>query len=178
MDKFTIRDYCEETDFETYYARTNDYRVKTLSQEVCGVSLGVDREEFQQYLRRRSHVHNDPKTVADSQNRPIGYALRAHYSRATRHNAIELMLWERSELTESVLREMLADAFDHGFSSMAVCRFHGWDTYLLSACRNIGMEEAGCIPDDYCYDGKLYPEYSCWKRGRRHIRHSYRRIYK
>ena len=35
-----------------------------------------------------------------------------------------------------------------------------WDKETLDACRKAGLQEVGCIPDYFCYDGAVYPEYT------------------
>lgn len=157
---FTIREYCEEKDFEVFYEQRCIYDMKTMRYELSGASPCIEKEKFRKMLKERCEYHNCPKIIANEKGHPIGYTMIVHHSRATKHSTIEIMLWENAELTEAVLRKMLNKAFVNGFSNMAICRFYGYDFHLLSACRNIGMAEAGVIPDDFCYEQKLYPEYT------------------
>ena len=43
---------------------------------------------------------------------------------------------------------------------MVICRVKGYEKELLDACRKAGLQEVGCIPDYFCYDGAVYPEYT------------------
>lgn len=63
-------------------------------------------------------------------------------------------------MTEPVLLALLEEAFSHSLLQMVICKVTGENTHLAEACRKVGMEEVGCIPDYHCYEGKLYPEYT------------------
>lgn len=101
-----------------------------------------------------------PCIVADESGRAVGAAILYRYSRPARSYHLALTLFEQPSLTQAALKEVLDEIFRIGWARMVVCEVPAYYEAWLNACRALGMEEAGCIPDSYCCDGKLYPMYT------------------
>ena len=160
MNQFTIRPYCEETDFETFYEFHCAHAWKTIVYQLSGASPCIPKEKFRESLQKVNRYSRHPFVVADVQNHPIGYALIEQYVRVANHQTFQIVLWEQPELTEQVLRQTLETIFEGDFVEMAICRVNGNEQELLTACSKISMKEVGCIPKYFCYKGDLYSEYT------------------
>lgn len=57
MDTFSIRTYCEETDFESLYDFYCDYASKTLAYQLSGASPYIDKEKFRDALKMHVTIH-------------------------------------------------------------------------------------------------------------------------
>ena len=159
MKTFTFRTYNEETDFETVYNYHCDYAIKTAGYQLSGASPCATEEMFRESMARIEHRAIKFHIIADENDKPIGIMNLGQYWRIARHRSLNVILWENAELTEEVVRRALDMAFSFTLLRMVVCTVNGNDVRLLDACRNVGMQEVGCIPDYFCYEGEVYPEY-------------------
>lgn len=159
MPQFVLREYREHTDFETIYKEICAYAEKTTAYHVTGCSYCPSPEQVKEQLRVQTDYHPQPFVAADDQDHPIGIANPYYRDRPGQYYKIFIRLWEKQELTEAVLRRTLENCFSRKGTKMVICKVMGHETALLEACRKIGMEQAGCIPNYFCYEGNLFPEY-------------------
>lgn len=160
MDTFSIRFYCEDSDFDTLYEFQCDYDSKTTVYQLSGTSPCIPKEQFRNMIQKVCKHSRYPFVVADGKDHPIGISVVEPYVRVGKHHTIYIKLWKRTELTEAVLIRTLKNLFEGKIVKMVICKVEGCDKELVEACRKIGMKEVGCIPEYYCYEGLLYPEYT------------------
>lgn len=160
MNIFSIRPYCEESDFDIIYDFQCDYDAKTVAYQLSGASPYIPKKRFRRILQKASKYSRFPFVIADDQDRPIGISMVEQYVRVGKHHTFQIFLWEHKELTEEILRRTLRNIFSSSTVKMAICRVTGNEHALVNACRTLGMEEVGCIPEYYCFEGILYPEYT------------------
>lgn len=43
---------------------------------------------------------------------------------------------------------------------MVICKVEGCEKEHVEACRTLGLQQVWCIPEYFCYEGQLYPEYT------------------
>lgn len=157
---FQIREYEEDIDFDAFYEYQCKYDSKVTSYQLSGASPCIPKDEYRAMLREKAKMERYPFVVSDKENRAIGVSIIEQYVRIAKCHDICVKLWDQPQLTEAVLKSTLDRLLEKTqLVKMVVCRVEGWDTFLLNACRNIGMEEVGCIPDYLIWEGELYPEY-------------------
>lgn len=160
MSGFLLRPYCESSDFKTLYKAECDYDEKTIAYELCGASPYIPEKRFREILGKANMNSQRFFIVADEGDRPIGYVYTDRCMRIAKHRTIQIRLWTKTELTESILRQTLDSSFsDNLIVNMLIFEVMGNERDLVSACQSVGMEQVGCIPDYFCYEGKLFPEY-------------------
>lgn len=160
MHTFSIRPYSEESDFNILYNFQNDNASKTVAFQLSGASPFLSEEKFRLILQNACKNSSYPFVVADDNNHPIGISMVDQYIRIAKHHTFHITLWERSELMEQVLHQTLYNIFSGGTVEMAICKVYGYEKDLLNACKKMDLEQVGCIPDYFCYEGLLYPEYT------------------
>lgn len=160
MDTFSIRPYCEETDFDALYDFQCDYASKTLAYQLSGASPYISKDKFKDALQNACKYSRYPFVVADSENNPIGISMVEQYVRVGKHHTIYIKLWKKTELTDQVLSQTIQNIFKGRIVKMIICKVEGCETELVQACRKLGLQEVGCIPEYFCYEGQLYPEYT------------------
>ena len=160
MDTFSIRPYCEETDFDILYDFHCDYASKTLAYQLSGASPYIPKEIFRDALKNTCKYSRYPFVVADDGNNPIGISKVEQYVRVGKHHTIYIKLWKKAELTEQVLAQTMQNIFESRIVKMVICKVEGCEKELVEACRKLGLQQVGCIPEYFCYEGKLYPEYT------------------
>ena len=159
MENYSMRAYQRETDFETVYERYCDQCFKTTVYQLTGAYPCPEKKEFEKLVNRAGS--GGMQMILNGSGKPVGYCCLGQLYRVGWHREVFLTLWEQQEaLTEPILRELLERAFSLELLKMALCKVTGENAALVVACRKLGMEEVGCIPDYYCYEGKLYPEYT------------------
>lgn len=160
MDTFSIRDYCEKTDFDPIHKFLCDYNSKTVAYQLSGTSSSVPKYQLREKLDKIYVRLRYPFIVAGQQSQPIGLAFIEPLVKVCNHQTFHIILWEQKGLTKQVLTRTLRTIFSNPDVSMAICQVTGDECELVTACREVGMEQVGCIPDYYCYDGQLYSEYT------------------
>lgn len=105
MDTFSIRPYCEETDFDTLYDFHCDYASKTLAYQLSGASPYIAKDKFKDALKNACQYSRYPFVVTDSENNPIGISKVEQYVRVGKHHTIYIKLWNKTELTKQVLSQ-------------------------------------------------------------------------
>lgn len=158
--QYTIREYCEETDFATFFKNWNDHNWKTLGYLLSGASPYISEEKARDELQKMGRRCRYPVVIADSQNKPIGCVTVLHYIRISRRHNFHIILWEHPELMENILQETLDLVLNSSIVDMAVCTVAGYEEAFLESCRKLGMEQVGCIPSYEVFEGKAYPEYT------------------
>ena len=159
MENYSMRAYQRETDFETVYEWYCDHCFKTTAYQLHGANPCPEKKEFEKLADRAGS--RGMQMILDAEGKLVGYCGLGQLYRVGWHREVYLTLWERQEaLTEPIFRELLERAFSLELLKMVLCKVTGENTALVAACRKAGMEEVGCIPDYYCYEGKLYPEYT------------------
>jgi len=81
MDTFSIRPYCEVTDFDIIYDFHCDYASKTLAYQLSGASPYIPKEKFRDALKNTCKYSRYPFVVADDGNHPIGISKVEPYVR-------------------------------------------------------------------------------------------------
>lgn len=160
MDTFFIRPYCEETDFDTLYDFHCDYASKTLAYQLSGASPFIAKDKFKDALKNACQYSRYPFVVTDSENNSIGISKVEQYVRVGRHHTIYIKLWKKNELTKQVLSQTIQNIFSSRIVKMVICRVEGCEKELVEACQELGLQQVGCIPEYFCYEGQLYPEYT------------------
>ena len=160
MDTFFIRAYCEETDFEILYDFHCDYASKALAYQLSGASPYMSKEEFRDILNKTANYSRYPFVVTDNNNIPIGISKVEPYVRVGKHHTVHIKLWKKRELTEQVLNRTIQNIFDSGIVKRVICKVEGCEKELVEACQKLDLQQVGCIPEYFCYEGKLYPEYT------------------
>lgn len=158
--EYTIREYCEETDFVPFFEYRNDQNKKTLGYLLSGASPYISEEEARDELWKINQSCRYPLIIADNHDRPIGYAAVLQYVRISRRHDFHVSLWEHLEFTENILKDTLDLILKSSIVDMAVCTVAGYEAALLEACQKLGMEQVGCIPNYEVFEGKAYPKYT------------------
>ena len=137
MDTFSIRPYCEETDFDILYDFHCDYASKTLAYQLSGASPYIPKEKFRDALKNTCKYSRYPFVVADDGNHPIGISKVEQYVRVGKHHTIYIKLWKKAELTEQVLAQTMQNIFESRIVKMVICKVEGCDKELVEACRKL-----------------------------------------
>ena len=164
MENFKIRYYRECTDLRTIYENYCLIAGRTVAYYLSGASPYLTLEDFSNLLRKENEQTYCPFIVVSLEDHPIGIARTSKLDRRCRHYHVSVYLWENVGRTEAVLRRIL-DTVLSGTANMVICQIPGYQTEFLTAARNVGMIQAGCIPDYIFYksvDGApdIWPEYT------------------
>lgn len=164
MENFMIRAYREETDLQPIHDLFCRHAERTAAYYLSGASPYPTLETISDLMRKESKQNHHPFIVTDPESRPFGIARTSNMERKCRHHHVSVHLWENPELTEAVLCRVL-DRLLEGTAKMVVCQIPGYQEDFLTAARNVGMLQVGCIPDYVFYKSEngttdIWPEYT------------------